>query len=84
MKIKIKKILILILLATLILNLFNFSHKVEAKTNGYTADTAINWVASRVGSPVGSGECVDLINAYEQELSGTYGSRKWMAICILY
>lgn len=87
MKTKIKKILILILLATLILNLFNFSYKVEAKTNGYTADTAIEYVKSLIGRRIDvdgiyPGECVDLIMEYERELSGVYYSRRWKRLCI--
>jgi len=89
MKRTIKKLLLLILLITLVLNLLNFNYKVEAKTNGYTPDTAIEYVKSLLGQSIDvdgvyPGECVDLIMAYELELSGTYYSRKWMAICILY
>ena len=77
MKRTIKKLLLLILLITLVLNLLNFNYKVEAKTNGYTPDTAIEYVKSLLGQSIDvdgvyPGECVDLIMAYELELSGTY------------
>ena len=75
------------LLITLILNLFNFSYKVEAKTNGYTPNTAIEYVKSLIDQSIDvdgiyPGECVDLIMAYERELSGVYYSRKWKRLCI--
>lgn len=82
MKRKVKKILLGLILITLILNLFNYNYKVKATTNGYTADTAIEYVKSLIGQSIDmdgiySGECVDLIMAYENELSGEYHSRRW-------
>lgn len=61
---KAKKTFVLMLAITLILNLFNFNPKVEASTNGHTADDALNWVKSKLDIKVGSGECVALIAEY--------------------
>ena len=81
MKKTIKKVLILILLTVLMLSSLNFSYQVEATTNGYTADTAIGYVQSLVGQSIEVDgayyyQCVDLIMAYQRELSGVYYSRK--------
>lgn len=72
-----KKMILMMILITLILNWFNFSYKVEATTNGYTPDTAIEYVKSLIDQTIDMdgiypGECVDLIMKYEKELSGTY------------
>ena len=77
----IKKLLILIVLTVLILSSLNFNYQVEATTNGYTADTAIEYVKSLVDQRIdidGVNGCqgVDVIMAYELELSGVYYSRK--------
>ena len=79
MKTKMKKLLLTILLITVVFSLFNFNYKVEATTNGYNADTAIEYVKSLLGQSINvdgvyPGECVDLIMAYERELSGEYYS----------
>lgn len=81
MKTKMRKLLLMILLIAVIFSLFNFSYRVEANTNGYTADTAIEYVKSLIGQQIDvdgvyPGECVDLIMAYERELSGFYDTRK--------
>ena len=73
----IKKLLILLVLTVLILSSLNFNYQVEATTNGYTADTAIEYVKSLVGQKIEIDgayyyQCVDLIMAYELELSGFY------------
>jgi len=85
---KIKKIILTMLIFTIFLtsaNLYNFN-SVEATTKGYTPDTAINFVKSLINKQIDvdgayPGECVDLIMAYERELSGVYYSRKWKRLC---
>lgn len=44
----------------------------EAAASDHTADDAINWVKSKVGSKLGNGQCVDLINMYMDYLGVDY------------
>lgn len=71
---KSKRILAILLLIAIIFSMFNLNYEVEANTNGYTADTAIDWVKSKLYTTVGSGECVALIMAYELELAGFHST----------
>ena len=75
------KILATILVAILMIANFSFISTVKANTNGYTPDTAIEYVKSLIGQQIDvdgayPGECVDLIMAYEKELSGFFDTRK--------
>ena len=64
-----KRVLSLVLAVILIVGLLPTA--AFASTNGKTADDAINWVKSKNGQTVGSGECVALIYAYYSYLGQT-------------
>ena len=74
---KTKKILLVMLLMTLILNVFSSNANVEASTNGHTQDDAINWVNSKVDTTIQPGECVSLIAEYYRYLGHNSPSVKF-------
>ena len=81
MRTLLKKSLIVLMICLFNIIFSNFN-VVEATTNGYTPDTAIEYVKSLLGTPIdidnaGGNQCVDLIMQYEKTLSGVYYTRRW-------
>lgn len=62
-----KILLIITVFITMLVLQICFSNTSNAYS-AHTADQAIEWVKSKLGTGVGTGECVALINAYYQYL----------------